>query len=223
MKVTFSNGYHIITRILRDENMVDSKISRRERKKIESKEIILKVARRYFQEKGFDNTSIEDISEGADISKSTFFNYFDSKESLLYEIAEGEIQKIEIFIEENLDNSLSAKEKIYKVMDLMVEDTAPFMRITKRVLEAISLIEDEKTSPIKKIESILTDMVEEGQKNGEIKKDYCASDIAAVLAGSYVMAFFRWVFNNGKFNDNDKAEFVSLLDITFKGISTNDK
>lgn len=203
--------------------MVDSKISRRERKKIESKEIILKVARRYFQMNGFDNTSIEDISEGADISKSTFFNYFDSKESLLYEIAEGEIKKIEIFITENLDKNLSAKEKIFKVMDLMVEDTAPFMRLTKRVLEAISLIEDEKTSPIKKIECILTDLVEEGQKNGEIKTCYDASDIAAVIAGSYIMAFFRWVFNNGKFSDNDKAEFVSLLDITFKGISTNDK
>lgn len=200
--------------------MVDSKISRRERKKIESKEIILKVARRYFQEKGFDNTSVEDISEGADISKSTFFNYFDSKESLLYEIAEGEIDKIEVFIEENLDNSLSAKEKIYKVMDLMVEDTAPYMRLTKRVLEAISLIEDEKTSPVKKIESLLTDMIEEGQKNGEIKTCYAASSIAAIIAGSYVMAFFKWLFNNGKFNENDKAEFVSLLDITFEGIST---
>lgn len=203
--------------------MGNSKISRRERKKNESKEAVLKVARRYFQKKGFDNTSIEDISEGADISKSTFFNYFESKESLLYEIAEGEIKKIEIFIKENLNDNLSAKEKIYKVMDLMVEDTAPFMRLTKRVLEAISLIEDEKTSPIRKIESILTGLVEEGQKSGEIKTIYAASDIAAVIAGSYVMAFFRWVFNNGKFNDNDKAEFATLLDITFGGISTNDK
>lgn len=200
--------------------MDDSKISRRERKKIESKEIILKAARRYFQEKGFDNTSIEDISEEADISKSTFFNYFESKESLLYEIAEGEIKKIEIFITEKLNNNLSAKEKIYMVMELMVEDTAPFLTITKRVMEAISLISDEKTSPIMKIENILTNLIEEGQKNGEIKTNYSAADIAAVIAGSYYMAFFKWIFNDEKFSSDDKAQFVSLLDITFKGIST---
>lgn len=201
--------------------MDDSKISRRERKKLESKEVILKVARRYFQEKGYDNTSIEDISEGADISKSTFFNYFESKESLLYEIAEDEIKKIEIFIEENLNDNLSAKEKVYMVMELMVEDTAPFLRLTKRVIEAISLISDEKTSPIKKVEAILTDLIYEGQKNGEIKTVYSASDIAAVIAGSYLMAFFRWIFNEEKFNEDDKVEFTSLLDITFKGISTS--
>lgn len=203
--------------------MTCNKISRRERKKIENKEIILKVARRYFQKKGFESTSIEDISEGADISKSTFFNYFESKESLLYEIAEGEIIKIESFITNRLDKNLSAKEKIYDVMNLMVEDTAPFLRLTKRVIEAISLISDEKTSPIKKIESILKDLIEEGQKSGEISTEYSAYNIAAVIAGSYIMAFFRWVFNDEKFNDSDKAEFVFLLDITFNGISTKAK
>lgn len=219
----FPMTYYLITFVEGCKNMEVSKISRRERKKIESKEIILKVARKYFQEKGFDNTSIEDISEGADISKSTFFNYFVSKESLLYEIAEGEIEKIEIFITERLDNNLSAKEKIYGVMELMVEDTAPFLRLTKRVLQAIALISAEKTSPIIKIENILTALVKEGQKNGEFKTDYSSADIAAVIAGSYFMAFFRWVFNDGKFSTNDKAEFASLLDITLIGISTDAK
>lgn len=199
--------------------MIYTKISHRERKKAESKERILKVARRLFQAKGFDAASVEEIAERADISKSTFFNYFDSKESLLYHIAIDEIEKIEAFIEEKLDAKLSAKEKIYLVMELMVEDTAPFLRLTKTVMQAISLITDEKTSPIMKMQNIITRLIEEGKKEGEFKPNFSSGEIASIIVAAYYMAFFKWVFNDGKFSSNEKAEFISLLDIVFEGAS----
>ncbi len=48
-------------------------LSRRERKKIETKANILRVARHLFEEKGYENVFIEDITEISDISKGTFF------------------------------------------------------------------------------------------------------------------------------------------------------
>lgn len=193
-------------------------ISRRERKKRESKARILKVSRRYFQKKGFENTSIEEISEGADISKSTFFNYFDSKESLLNEIANEEVDKLKNYIEMELESELPAKDKIYTVMKLLVEDTAPYIRITKIVMQAVSLISNKKTSVITKFQSILASLVEEGQVRGEIKKNFNADSIATVIAGAYYMTFFKWVFDNGKFGDEQKAGFIELLDLIFKGL-----
>src|SRR4030088_2765953 len=55
----------------------------RERKKLKTKEAIQREALRLFQERGYDETTIEQIAAAADISPSTFFNYFPTKEDLI--------------------------------------------------------------------------------------------------------------------------------------------
>jgi AcrR family transcriptional regulator len=55
----------------------------RERKKQKTKETIQREAMRMFQEQGYDETTIEQIAEAADISPSTFFNYFPTKEDVV--------------------------------------------------------------------------------------------------------------------------------------------
>jgi len=43
-----------------------------------------------FRERGFHNTTVEDITNAADVGKGTFFNYFPSKEHILGVL--GEVQ-----------------------------------------------------------------------------------------------------------------------------------
>lgn len=50
------------------------------------KDSILKTAERLFFEKGYDETSIQDILDALKISKGGFYHYFDSKIALLEEI-----------------------------------------------------------------------------------------------------------------------------------------
>src|SRR5262249_21598608 len=55
----------------------------RERKKQKTRSAIQREAMRLFQEQGYDATTVEQIAEAAEISQSTFFRYFPTKEDVI--------------------------------------------------------------------------------------------------------------------------------------------
>jgi AcrR family transcriptional regulator len=56
----------------------------RERKKQQTRELIAETARRLFTERGFERVSVAEIARVADVSEKTVFNYFPTKEDLVY-------------------------------------------------------------------------------------------------------------------------------------------
>ena len=61
----------------------DRPLGLRERKKIKTRQAIRREAIRLIDANGYAATTVEQIAEAADVSPSTFFRYFPSKESLL--------------------------------------------------------------------------------------------------------------------------------------------
>jgi AcrR family transcriptional regulator len=56
----------------------------RERKKQQTRELIAETARRLFGERGFEAVTVAEIARAADVSAQTVFNYFPTKEDLVY-------------------------------------------------------------------------------------------------------------------------------------------
>jgi AcrR family transcriptional regulator len=56
----------------------------RERKKQRTRQLLSETARRLFSERGFEQVSVAQIAREADVSEQTVFNYFPSKEDLVY-------------------------------------------------------------------------------------------------------------------------------------------
>jgi AcrR family transcriptional regulator len=65
------------------ESTSPAKPGLRERKKQQTRETIARVALALFAERGYDETTLADIAEAANVAPRTIFAYFDSKEDIL--------------------------------------------------------------------------------------------------------------------------------------------
>jgi AcrR family transcriptional regulator len=63
----------------------EKKIGLREKKKRKTRTMLQQQALRLFREQGYHGTTIEQIAEASEISPSTFFRYFSTKEALVFE------------------------------------------------------------------------------------------------------------------------------------------
>ena len=64
--------------------MTTAELGLRERKKQRTRALIAETARRLFTERGFDGVTVAEVARAAEVSQKTVFNYFPTKEDLVY-------------------------------------------------------------------------------------------------------------------------------------------
>lgn len=69
---------------VRTDEAAPERLSRRERKVLETREAILRAACELIESEGYEEATIERIAEAADVAPRTFFRYFPNKEAVLF-------------------------------------------------------------------------------------------------------------------------------------------
>lgn len=96
-------------------------IERREREKQQRKEEIIIAAEKVFSELGFEDSTMIDIAEKAELSKGTLYLYFNSKEELHFEVGLIALEKITNFISERIDENQSGLKNLRAGLEAYLE------------------------------------------------------------------------------------------------------
>jgi AcrR family transcriptional regulator len=176
--------------------------SRRERKKQETRQRLIECAWRLFQELGYDDTTVEDITEDADVAKGTFFNYFVTKEAILDDIALWRIDALGNHVLAADDVPKSAVARIKRMVRAMAVEFSPERELPQHLLIA------RISAPIRhesahRLGSIMHDLVQQGQVSGEIRADVDAGLIARLLITSTFHHFMWFHHPAGKHPPNE--------------------
>lgn len=100
---------------------------------IDTREQLIKVARRLFALKGIENITMSDIAAEAQRSRRTVYTYFKSKEELLEASIEMEVNKISSAIAKVAMSDLSPDKKIIRLIFVRLHATRSVIRRNSRL------------------------------------------------------------------------------------------
>ena len=172
-----------------------SPADRRQRRSAEIRERLFRAALALFAKKGFAETTVEDITEAADVGKGTFFNYFPSKDHILIAFGEMQLGKLEAAVAEARRTNEPIPRFLRSMVDRMTQEPTRNPEIIRAVLQAYL-----STTPVrevmldlqKRVQAIHTELVRLGQQQGEIRKDLPAEEIAYVFRQTIFGTLLIW-------------------------------
>ncbi|MRX72239.1 TetR family transcriptional regulator [Bacillus lacus] len=180
------------------------------------KDRIIENSIRMFGEKGFNETSIQDVVDVLGVTKGTFYYYFTSKEQLLMDIHLQYIDNLLSHQEKIMENQeKDSKSKLYEIIFKLISDIEKqglsakvFFREMRNLSEDhLELIVPKREQFRKNIQQVLED--------GIVKKEF-RSDLPAEIVSLGILGMANWSyfwFNpSGKRTDSEVSGiFLKML------------
>src|SRR5438309_9246185 len=158
-----------------------SSSDRRRRRSAAIRERLFRASLDLFAQKGFAETSVEDITNDADVGKGTFFNYFPSKDHILIAFGDMQIGKLRMLVEEARRANESIPEILQKMSVRLTEEPGRNPEIVRLILLAnlsSKSVRAEMRNKQAQARLLLRELMEIGQRRGDVRSDRSSDDIA---------------------------------------------
>jgi|SRR5215472_10883527 len=188
--------------------------ARRQRRSAEIRERLFRSALALFGTKGFAETTVEDITEAADVGKGTFFNYFPSKDHILLAFGEMQLGKLEDAIETARKTNEPMPQFLRWLGVRMTQEPTRNPALMRALLQAYL-----STTPVrqamldlqKRMLALHSEMIRIGQERGEIRNDLPAEEIAYVFRQTIFGTVLVWsLYGDDSLHSRIEAAFNLL-------------
>jgi len=172
--------------------------NRRERQSVERRERLFRAAMDLFARKGFAETTVEDITNAADLGKGTFFNYFPSKEHILLAFGEMQLAKLKVAFEEMRDANVPVPVFMRSLGARMTQEPMRNPAIIRILLQAFltdSSVREPMLNLQNRVIAVHTEMIRIGQSRGEIRGDLPPEVIAHVFRQTIFGTLLIWTLH----------------------------
>ena len=171
------------------------------------KQELLNIAYQMFVQKGYEETSIDEIIAEAHIAKGTYYYHFPSKEATLEAVIDmmlnNEVQRAR----EILSAPLSVPQKLIGVItSLRPEQNESNIADTLNKKENIIMHEKVSRRIIDEAVPLLAQVVSEGIAKGVFACDYIEERVRMILIMS------NHLFDNGNFTEGDIEVFIDMVE-----------
>ena len=192
---------------------------------------ILEVAEKLFSEKGFEGTSIRDISKEAKINIAMVSYYFGSKERLLESLILYKTSDLKVLLENLSAENLEPLDKVNKLIEIYIHRincnrgiyrVLHFELTSKKREQSLEAFTELKKGNLKLLETI----IQEGQSKGVFRKDVIIPLITPTIMGTFFhfhmnKPFFEELLNLNTetlYNDYIKNSLTKHIQQTIKAL-----
>jgi AcrR family transcriptional regulator len=172
-----------------------AKLGRRERRSAEIRERLFRAALRLFASRGFAATTIEDITEAADVGKGTFFNYFPSKEHLLIAFGEIRREKVRTALEEAQKSAEPIHRTLRRLYHALAEEPAQTQEMARSMVITMLASEPVRQLVCERLEEsrrLTRELMSLGQRRSEVRQDRQPAELARLFQESFFGSLLLW-------------------------------
>ena len=169
--------------------------SRRIRRSAELRERLFRAALVLFGKKGYAETTVEDITEAADVGKGTFFNYFPTKEHILMAFGEMQLGKLEAIVHDAQQSDLPMRDVLRMLVLRMTEEPIRNPAMVRALLQANLTAVPVRGGMLRihdRNRALLGQLIRHGQERNEIRTDLPAEEIAQVWRQTIFGTLLFW-------------------------------
>ena len=194
-------------------------LDRRSRRSAELRERLFRAALDLFGKKGFAETTVEDITNAADVGKGTFFNYFPSKDHILLAFGEMQLAKLQSAVEEARRSAEPMPQFLRSLGERMTQEPTRNPAIVRALLLGYLSSSPVREAVLDLQERVLAlhcEMIQVGQKRGEIRDDLPAMEIAQVFRQTIFGTLLIWsLYGDGSL----LARMEAAFEVLWKGLT----